>query len=66
MKLYLSVIGAAVAVISAVNAILGVVPWYYAVIATVFCTALQFALDGLIAIIINKMPDGWLDRKSVV
>ena len=59
MKLYLSVIGAAVAVISAVNAILGVVPWYYAVIATVFCTALQFALDGLIAIIINKMPDGW-------
>ena len=59
MKLYLSVIGAAVAVISAVNAILGVVPWYYAVIATVFCTALQFAWDGLIAIIINKMPDGW-------
>ena len=59
MKLYLSVIGVAMAVISAVNAILGVVPWYYAVIATVFCTALQFALDGLIAIIINKMPDGW-------
>ena len=59
MKLYLSVIGTAVAVISAVNAILGIAPWHYAVIATVFCTALQFALDGLIAIVINKMPDGW-------
>lgn len=59
MKLYLSVIGVAVATISTVNAILGVAPWHYAVIATVFCTALQFALDGLIAIVINKMPDGW-------
>ena len=33
--------------------------WYYVVIAVVWCTALQFALDGSIAIIINKMPDRW-------
>jgi hypothetical protein len=59
MKLYLSVIGICVAIISAANAISGAVTWYYAIIATVWCTALQFALDGLIAFIINKLPDSW-------
>ena len=59
MKLYLSTIGAAVLVISAVNILCGTAPWYYVVIAAVWCTALQFALDGTIAIIINKMPDRW-------
>lgn len=59
MKLYLTVIGVAVAAISAVNIVLGVSSWYYIVIAAVWCTALQFALDGTIAIIINKMPDRW-------
>lgn len=57
MKLYLSVIGTAMVIISAVNIIFNTVKWYYIVIAVVLCTALQFALDGLIAIIINKMPD---------
>ncbi len=57
MKLYLSVIGIAMAIIAAVNIVLGLAPWYYAVLAVVWCTALQFALDGLIAILINKMPD---------
>ncbi len=59
MKLYLSTISIAVVIISAVNIILGFAPWYYVIIACVFCTALEFAIDGLIAIIINKMPDGW-------
>ena len=59
MKLYLSIIGIAMAIISAVNIAFGVATWYYAIIAVVWCTALQFALDGLLAILINKMPDGW-------
>lgn len=57
MKLYLSVIGAAMVVISVLNIIFNTEKWYYIVIAVVLSTALQFALDGLIAIIINKLPD---------
>lgn len=56
MKLYLSVIGGAMAVISAVNILMKTAPWYYVIALVVICTAMQFALDGLIAIIINKMP----------
>jgi len=59
MKLYLTVIGVAMLIISVFNIIFDTAAWYYIVIATVFCTALQFALDGFIAIVINKMPDGW-------
>lgn len=59
MKLYLTVIGIAMLIISVLNIAFGVAPWYYVVIAVVFCTALQFALDGLLAIVINKMPDRW-------
>lgn len=59
MKLYLTIIGLAMAVISAVNIAFGTAPWYHIIIATVWCTALQFGLDGLFAILINKMPDKW-------
>lgn len=59
MKLYLTTIGIGMAVISALNVALGTVAWYYAVIATVWCTALQFAVDGSIAIIINRLPNAW-------
>lgn len=59
MKLYLSIIGISMAIISAVNILLETASWYYIIIAVVWCTALQFALDGAIAIIINKMPDRW-------
>lgn len=57
MKLYLTIIGISMAVIAAANIALGTAAWYYILIAVVLCTALQFALDGLIAIIINKLPD---------
>ena len=57
MKLYLYVIGIAMAIISAINIIFNTTTWYNVIIAVVLCTAAQFALDGLIAIIINKMPD---------
>lgn len=59
MILYLSVIGIAMLVISLANIIFGTAAWYYIIIAVIWCTALQFALDGIFAIIINKMPDKW-------
>ncbi|MBQ7968803.1 MAG: hypothetical protein IJ292_03180 [Clostridia bacterium] len=57
MKLYLTVIGAAMLIFSAINIIFDTAVWYNVIIAVIVCTALQFALDGLIAIIINKLPD---------
>lgn len=59
MKLYLSIIGISMAIISAVNILFETASWYYIIIAVFWCTALQFALDGSIAIVINKMPDRW-------
>ncbi|MEE0898297.1 MAG: hypothetical protein U0L88_11810 [Acutalibacteraceae bacterium] len=59
MKLYLSAIGVAMAIISAINIIFNTATWFNVIIAVVLCTAAQFAFDGLIAIIINKMPDRW-------
>ncbi len=59
MTLYLTVIGIAMAIVSAFNIAFNTASWYYVIIATVWCTALQFAFDGSIAIIINKMPDRW-------
>ena len=57
MKLYLSVIGIAMLIIAATNIVFNTATWYNIIILVVVCTALQFALDGFIAIIINKMPD---------
>ena len=57
MKFYLTVIGIAMFITSAVNIIFDTAAWYNIIILVVVCTASQFALDGLIAIIINKMPD---------
>jgi len=53
------------AIISIFNIAFGVESWYYVIIAVVWCTALQYAFDGAIAIIINKMPDKWfgIDKK---
>lgn len=59
MKLYLWIIGIAMAVISIANIAMGVASWHYAIAAVVWCTALQFALDGFWAIVINKMPNKW-------
>ncbi len=51
-------------IISAANILFDTAPWYYVVIAVVWCTALQFALDGVIAIIINKTPDRWFGAEN--
>ena len=57
MKLYLWVIGIAMLLISIVNIVFCIDFWYNVIVAVSFCTAAQFALDGIIAIIINKIPD---------
>ena len=44
-----------------INIIVGTAAWYNVIIAVVLCTAAQFALDGLIAVIINKLPDKLFD-----
>lgn len=59
MRLYLTTIGIAGAVISAFNIFFGAAEWHFVIIAVIWCIALQFALDGGIAILINKMPDKW-------
>lgn len=55
MKLYLSVIGMGMVIISAVNIVLGTAVWYYIIAAVLWCTALCFLLDGGMAIFVNKM-----------
>lgn len=57
MKLYLSIIGIAMAIISAINIMLDIAIWHYVILAVILCTIAQIALDGLIAIIIKKIPD---------
>lgn len=59
MKLYLSTIGIAMLLISIFNIAFGTAAFYMILLAVVWCTALQFGIDGLIAIVINKMPDRW-------
>jgi len=59
MILYLSTISIAMLLISLLNILLGIASLYYVVITVIWCVALQFAFDGLIALIINKLPDQW-------
>ena len=57
MKMYLSIISFAMLVISAINIIFNTASWYSIIISVIVCAVLQFALDGSIALIINKLPD---------
>lgn len=57
MKMYLSIIGFAMLVISVFNIVFSTASWYNIIMLVIICTALQFALDGSIALIINKLPD---------
>ena len=59
MILYLTIIGVAAAIISAVNIACGTASWYYVLIAVVLCVALEFAIDGGMAILIRLTPDRW-------
>ena len=51
-------------IVSALNIAFGAAAWYYIIAAVVWCTALQFALDGIIALVINKMPDKWFGAEN--
>ncbi len=64
MKMYLSIIGIAMLLISAVNIAFSTAVWYYVTISVVWCTALQFALDGFIAFIIRCLPGRWFGVDS--
>ena len=57
MKLYLSVIGVSMALIAALNIIFATAAACNIITAVILCTALQFALDGAVAVVINKLPD---------
>lgn len=57
MKLYFSVIGVSMVLISLLNILFGAAEWYYVIIAVIFCTALQFALDAVVAFTVNRFPD---------
>ena len=61
MKLYLSTIGIAMAVIAAINIAVGTAPWYYVILAVIWCTALQFLLDGLAALLIHWLPNRYFE-----
>ena len=64
MKLYLLTIATAAFIISALNIAFGMAPWYYIIITVLWCTALQFDFDAIIAIAVNKMPDMWFAADS--
>ena len=57
MKLYLTIIGIGMLIISACNIAFHTTAWYYIIALVVLCTAAQFALDGFIAYAISKLPD---------
>ena len=57
MKLYLFIIGVAMAVIAGINMACGVATPLYAVVAVVFCVVLQIALDSVAALAVRLTPD---------
>ena len=57
MKLYFTTIGLAMAFISAANIAFETAPWYYILTTVVWCTALQFILDGAVAFTVRMTPD---------
>ena len=57
MVLYLSIIVIANILISTINILCGTAAWWLVILMTVTATVFQFAIDGLFAIIINKMPN---------
>ncbi|MBE6652410.1 MAG: hypothetical protein E7610_03210 [Ruminococcaceae bacterium] len=59
MKLYLTVISLTAAVITGIHIALDIAPFHYALIAVLWCIALEFAIDGGMAILIRLTPDRW-------
>lgn len=57
MELYLKTIFGAMTLIAALNIAAGTASWNYIIIAVVFCTLFEIVLDGVIAFVVNKIPD---------
>ncbi|MBE6629016.1 MAG: hypothetical protein E7629_08830 [Ruminococcaceae bacterium] len=64
MKLYFTIIGAAMALISAVNIVLQAAPWHLVILSVILCTALQFVLDGIVAATVSTLPDRWFGANN--
>ncbi len=69
MALYLTIIIVANIIIAGANILFGTATFGYSplfvILATIGTTVFQFAIDGLFAIIINKLPNKWfaVDKK---
>lgn len=59
MKLYLSIIGLVSAILCALHIALNAAPWYVVIAAVLWSVALEFAIDGGMAILIRLTPDRW-------
>lgn len=57
MKLYLFIIGVAMAAIAGINMACGIASPLYAALAVIFCVALQIILDSLAALAVRLTPD---------
>lgn len=58
MAFYLTVMSVGTALIALVNILFSLTAsWYYALIASVFCTLLAFGLDALVALLVHWIPN---------
>jgi len=70
MVLYLSIIAFAWIGLSILNICLGSTIWglspNFSFVAILMCIVFQFAVDGLLAMIIHKFPDKWFDPRKKI
>lgn len=64
MKLYMTIIGLAAAIITGTHIALGIGLLHHVLLATAWCIALEFAIDGGMAILIRLTPDRWYGALS--
>ena len=64
MAFYLTVMGAGTGLIAFFNILFEVASPLYAIVASVFCTLLAFALDGLIAYLVHLLPSRLFPAES--
>ena len=62
MVLYLSIIFVSMCLITALNIFANGVNVWHAVLAVTICTVFQFAIDGVFAIIVKKLPEQWFSK----
>ena len=61
MILYLSIIIVANIIIDVFNMVFGTAAVWAVILMTLATTVFEFAIDGLFAIIVNKLPNKWFD-----